>query len=235
MFWIQITTNGRKPTEKRPTLPTPQVELNRQVGDLNIRSACSGYSLIKQVEQRVIICDLHVPAERLDINWAEVEFNSSNFMQLVGDDIASIVVVDFEKNSITAIRSIASTRAIFYKTESGCCSIASSLSFIRTISGNFQLNEKVLPEFYAYRTVTHPQTLARDVFKLGGGEFLQLDAVSTEIVKRCSQPLPTLPNDTDISVAIAAERTEAILTDSIGRMIRTNESPTVLLSGGLDS
>ena len=151
------------------------------------------------------------------------------------NNFQTLLIINGQENRLRLYSNISSSRTCYYSFYKDSFICSSSITEMRRFIDKFELNEEVVPEYMAYRYVTPPKTLYKNIKKLICGQSLEIDlqknAVLSDSLYNYSNVSPgSMPNESEISQK---------LLDMMGSHITdtgaNSTTPGILLSGGLDS
>ncbi len=164
------------------------------------------------------------------------DLTPENYEALLGDDVFFVALVDVVTGKIFLARNISAVRNVYYVPTESSFSCASSLALLHHLGIPFEPNESVLPEFYAYRTLLAPNTLAKGVRRLAAGELTTLTCFEPSSVARHHHTFTFADSSVAPNLEEVSKQVRSILADAVSIPFASNGSSlATLLSGGLDS
>jgi asparagine synthase (glutamine-hydrolysing) len=186
-----------------------------------------------QLEQKGHRFKGHSDAEIIPYLYEDV---GPKFVNLLRGMFA-IAVYDLPSQSLLLTRDRFGIKPLFYAPGDDCFAFASEINALRKLPGiDLGVDRQAVYDYAALFYIPAPETFYKGIRALDAGEILEARLEKPAITwrKRRYHEWTIVPDQT-ITMAQAAERTEALVTEAVERQLESDVSLGCLLSGGIDS
>jgi len=148
-------------------------------------------------------------------------------------NVLTIAIMNTQDGDIKVYKSQSCNRPAYFYIDDGKFICTSHLQLINDDGVRLELDQEIMPEFFAYRFIMPPKTLFKNIRYLPGGWSLSGNAVAGEVNLQNNWKLKLNDRVTDIGEIV--DSTTQLLRRSMEPIKAMGEKAVLLLSGGLDS